>query len=204
VLFGWRRRGAFGMTTGSSICRSSNSRNRSKSFICTRNGYLKRSTHGPQQRILEGLARKSGGAPPGLHRGGLEARGCLGAPSGGVEHVEIVVAFAQLVGELDHLKTQRSRPKAFRRQDDKRPEDHPPTGSGQRSWRNHRIKTTSLLRGVLAPPAEKVVMSDTTLRPGSGSSYEAAGRSPLCVSNAARQPSTGTRRCKVEPWMKRG
>ena len=121
-----RRRGATGLTTGSSICRSSNSMNRSKSLICTRNGYLNRSTHGPRKSRGRFAAGQLGRAS-GLGRGSVENRLGLGA-SLGVKDLEVVVAVTQLVGELDHLETPRPRTQALRGELD----DYSPAGSMQR------------------------------------------------------------------------
>jgi hypothetical protein len=54
LLLRLRRRGAGGVTTGSSICRNSNSKNRSKSFICIRNASLNGTTQAQTETIWSG------------------------------------------------------------------------------------------------------------------------------------------------------
>jgi hypothetical protein len=50
----------------------------------------------------------------------------------GVEDLEIVVAAPQLVGQLDHVESERARTQALRRKHDKRPDQHSAAGSWQR------------------------------------------------------------------------
>src|SRR6266566_1194673 len=150
-----RRRGVPEATTGSNICRSSNSRKPSKSFICIRNASHNGSTHEPQGSFLrqkEPAATKPRkwlrGASAAL-RGGIDCRPGL-KPLAAVEDLEVVLALAHLVRELDHLKTQAPWAKATRRKHHERFDKHPSTCAVQGCARNHRNKTTPSRRGVLA------------------------------------------------------
>src|ERR1700716_2200577 len=112
ALFRLPRRGAFIATTGSSICRSSNSRYRSKSFICIRNASLNRSTQDRAQSFLRHrirLARPRRGLSGALCRR-LDFAAFKGGsrlyPSTAVKDFEEVVAAPQVVGKLDHLEAE--------------------------------------------------------------------------------------------------
>jgi len=76
-----RRRGAPEVTTGSSNCRSSNSRKRSKSFICIRNASHKGSTHSPRKSFEERTLPEFGTLPRARRRAGCCAPGAPRAPA---------------------------------------------------------------------------------------------------------------------------
>jgi len=98
----------------------------------SRSSVLETTTSRGVPTAISGLAGNLGGAPALRGRRGPKSRRCLGTPALGVKDLEVVVAAFQLMGELDHLETQRARPEALRREHDKRPDDQSPAGPWQR------------------------------------------------------------------------
>src|SRR5437879_2769572 len=101
AFFRVRRRGVPEATTGSKICRSSNSRKPSKSFICIRNASHNGSTHKPQEKFVRqkerpwpSLDRRLRGALVAL-RWGIYGRSRL-EPLAAIEDLEVVLALAHL------------------------------------------------------------------------------------------------------------